>query len=169
MCSGAATIPRHVTVQHIKGIVNTLADSVSRLKAVGLYHDLNFQNIQPELGRPFEPLPSVKQATHTPIEIHKHFIKPNIETLAQNYTAAQIDQPKLSIENASPKDVLCLEQKLMSLPKLTPEKNNPATKEWYSAIMLSITCTATHMKITSKMPWASYTKKSLTSTVCSHL
>ena len=40
----ATTIPRHVRVHHIKGIANILADSVSRLRAVGLYHDLDFQN-----------------------------------------------------------------------------------------------------------------------------
>ena len=37
----AITIPRHVKLQHIKGIANILADSVSRLKAVGLNHDLH--------------------------------------------------------------------------------------------------------------------------------
>ena len=34
----AMTILRHVKVQHIKGIANILAESVSRLRAVGLYH-----------------------------------------------------------------------------------------------------------------------------------
>ena len=33
----ATTIPRCVKVQHIKGKANVLADSVSRLRAVGLY------------------------------------------------------------------------------------------------------------------------------------
>ena len=33
----ATTIPRHVKVLQIKGIANTLPDSVSRFKAVGLY------------------------------------------------------------------------------------------------------------------------------------
>ena len=37
----AATIPRCVKAQHIKEIPNVLADSVSRLRAAGLYHDLN--------------------------------------------------------------------------------------------------------------------------------
>ena len=36
-----AAIPRRVKVQHIKGIANILADPISRLKAVGLYHDID--------------------------------------------------------------------------------------------------------------------------------
>ena len=50
------TIPQFAKVQHIIGIANILADSVSRLKAVGLYHNLSFQNSQPELGTPFQPI-----------------------------------------------------------------------------------------------------------------
>ena len=46
--------PKRVKVQHIKGIANILVDSVSRFKAIGLYHDLDFQNSQPEIGTPFE-------------------------------------------------------------------------------------------------------------------
>ena len=61
-----ATTPRCVKMQHIKGIANIIADSVSRLKAVGLYHNLDFHHSQPELGAPFEPLIHVEQATHTP-------------------------------------------------------------------------------------------------------
>ena len=38
----AATIPRCIKLQHIKGTANILAHSVSILKAVGLYHDLDF-------------------------------------------------------------------------------------------------------------------------------
>ena len=53
----ATTIPRHVKLQHIKCIANILADSVSRLKAVGLYHDLDLQKNQADLGTAFEPLP----------------------------------------------------------------------------------------------------------------
>ena len=64
-------------------MTNIVADSFSRLKAVGLYHDLDFQNSQQELGTPFEPLPPVDQATHMPITVHKIFIKPDIETLAK--------------------------------------------------------------------------------------
>ena len=42
----ATTVPRHVKVLHIKGIAIILADFVSRLRAVGLYHDLNFKDSQ---------------------------------------------------------------------------------------------------------------------------
>ena len=49
----ATTIPRCVKLQNIKGTANILADSVSRLKAVGLYHNLDFQKSQPDLGTPF--------------------------------------------------------------------------------------------------------------------
>ena len=35
----------------------------------------------------------------------QNFIKPNIETLAQNNTATETDQPELSIENTSTEDV----------------------------------------------------------------
>ena len=52
----ATTIPRHVKVQHIKGIANILADSVSRLRAVGLYHNLDFKDNFQELKTPFESL-----------------------------------------------------------------------------------------------------------------
>ena len=89
-------------VQHIKDIANILADSVSRLKAVELYHDLDFQNSQLKLGTTFEPSSPVKHATHTPIEVHENFIKLNIETLAQNHTVAQIDQCKLSLRGMHP-------------------------------------------------------------------
>ena len=71
----AATIAQHIKVQHIKGIANILADSVSRLKAVGLYHDLDFQKSQPDLGTPFEPLPPAEQATHAPIVINEISLK----------------------------------------------------------------------------------------------
>ena len=51
----ATAIPRHIKVQHIKGIANALADSVSRLRAVGLYHDPNYNDHQQKLRSPFEP------------------------------------------------------------------------------------------------------------------
>ena len=75
----AAAIPRHIKAQHIKGMANTLADSVSRLRAVGLYHNLNFMDCQHEFSSPFEPLPPVDHATHTPTHINEFFIEPNIE------------------------------------------------------------------------------------------
>ena len=81
----ATTIPRYFKVQHIKEIANILAVSVSGLRAVGLYHDLeHIDNLQ-EFRKPFESLPPVEQSTHSPIDIHKIFIKPNIENLTQNY------------------------------------------------------------------------------------
>ena len=72
----ATTIPRHIKVEHIKGIVSILADSVSRLKAVGNYHDLNFQNSQPEPGTPLNHGPPMEQATHTPIIVHEFLLNP---------------------------------------------------------------------------------------------
>ena len=42
----AAANPRRIKVQHIKGIANVLADPVSRLRAVGLYHDLDLKDHQ---------------------------------------------------------------------------------------------------------------------------
>ena len=53
----ATTIPRHINVQHIKGIASILAESVPRIRAVGLYHDLDFKDGQQELSTPFESLP----------------------------------------------------------------------------------------------------------------
>ena len=37
----ATTIPRCIKLQNITGIANILADSLSRLKVVGLYHSLD--------------------------------------------------------------------------------------------------------------------------------
>ena len=108
-----------------------------RLRAVGLYHNPDFKDNLQEFRTPFEPLPPVEQATHTPIEVHKISIKPDIENLmqiydAQNYlTATQPEESQLSLDNASPKDIPKLEQMLMSLPELTPEKNSQTTKEWH--------------------------------------
>ena len=65
-----ATILRRVKVQHIKRIANVLADSVSRLRAVGLYHDIDLKDHQQEFSIPFEPLPPVKPVTHTPLEVN---------------------------------------------------------------------------------------------------
>ena len=42
----ATAIPRRVKVQHIKGIASVLGDSISRLGAVGLYHDIDFKDDQ---------------------------------------------------------------------------------------------------------------------------
>ena len=119
----AIAIPRHVKVQHIKGIANVLADSVSRLKAVGLYHEPDFNHHEQEFSTPFEPLPPVELVTHMPLEVNEIFISPNIEKLMPNYDAlnelptAQTDKAKLSIENTSLGDIPQLEQSLMSLPE----------------------------------------------------
>ena len=81
----AAAIPRRVMVQHIKGISNILAHSVSRLKAVDLYHDIDSSDHQQEFSTPFEPIPPVEPVTCTPIEVNEVFITPDIEGLAQMY------------------------------------------------------------------------------------
>ena len=48
-------IPRCVKVQHIQGIANILDDSVSRPRAIGLYHDSDSKDHQQEFSSPFEP------------------------------------------------------------------------------------------------------------------
>ena len=123
----AAAIPRHVEVQHIKGIANVLADSVSRLRAIGLYHDPNSKDLQQKCSSPFEPLPPVEQVIHMTIEVNEIFIESDIEKLKQKYDAlhdlltAQIGKAELSLENTSPADIQHLEQILMSLPEFTPD------------------------------------------------
>ena len=64
-------IHRHVKVEHIKGIANVLVDSVSRLRTIGLYHDLDSKDHQKEFSSPFEPLSHVEQATNMLIEANK--------------------------------------------------------------------------------------------------
>ena len=86
---------------------------------------LKMVNINPK--HLFEPIPSVEQSTHTPIEVQEIFIKPDKENLAQKYdtqktlTVTQMDKSKLSLENATPEEISHFEQKLMSLPELTLE------------------------------------------------
>ena len=98
------------------------------LKNLGLYHALDFMDHQQEFSAPFKPLPSVEPVTHMPLEVNEIFIAPNIEKLMQNYDAlndlptAQTDEAKLSLENTSPTDISQLEQNLMSLSELTPDK-----------------------------------------------
>ena len=79
-----AAIPRRVKVHHIKVIANVLADSVSRLRAVGLYHYPDSKDHQLEFNSPFVPLPPVEQVTHTSIEVNEIFIAPDIEKLTKN-------------------------------------------------------------------------------------
>ena len=115
--------------QHIKGIANVLADLVYRLKAVGLYHDIDSNNHQEEFSTPFEPLPHIEPVTLTPLEVNEAFTTPDIDRLMQTYDtlhdspAAQTgDNVKLSLENVSPADIQQLEENLMSLLELIPEK-----------------------------------------------
>ena len=125
----AASIPRRVEVQYIKGRANVLADLVSRLKAVGLYHDINSNDHQQEFNTPFEPSPPVEPVTHMLLGVNETFSTPDIERTVQSYDTlhdSTIPQPgddiKLSLENVSPTDILQLEENLMSLLELTPEK-----------------------------------------------
>ena len=53
----AKTIPRCVKVRHIKAVANILADSLSGIRAVGLYHELDFKHGQQKFRTPFKPLP----------------------------------------------------------------------------------------------------------------
>ena len=115
--------------QQIKGTANVLADSVSRLRAVGLYHDIDLKDCQQEFSTPSEPLPPVEPTSHMLLEVNEVFIAPNIEKLSQTddtlhelSTGQTIDDVKLSLENASPVGIPWLEQILMSLTELTSEK-----------------------------------------------
>ena len=122
----AAAITRKVKAQHIKGIANLLADSVSRLKAVGIYHDIDSNDWQQEFSKLFEPLPPVEPVTHILLEVNEVVITPDIKRLTQAYdilhdspTAQTGDDIKLSLENVSPADILQLGENLISLLELT--------------------------------------------------
>ena len=96
-------------MQYIKGIANILADSASRLRAVGLYHNLDFRDGEQELRTPFEPLPPVEQSTYMPIEGQDILIKSGTENLTQNYDkktlpVTQTEEFKLSISNSTAKN-----------------------------------------------------------------
>ena len=87
------------------------------------------KDYQQEFSTPFEPFSPVEPVNHTPLEVNEVFIAPDIERLMQTYdtfhdlhTALTNDDIKLSLENALPTDISHLEQKLMSLLELTPEK-----------------------------------------------
>ena len=54
-------IPICVKVKHMEGIANSLADSVSILRAVDLCHNLNSKDHQQEFSSPFETLPPIEQ------------------------------------------------------------------------------------------------------------
>ena len=64
-----------------------------------------------------------------PLEVNEVFIAPDIERLTQTYDTLQNspiaqtnEDTKLSLENAPPIDIPHLEQNLMSLLELIPEK-----------------------------------------------
>ena len=113
--------------QQIKGIASVLTDSVSRHRAVRLYHNLNSKDHQQIFCSPFEPLPPVEQETHMPVQVNEIFVTPEIEKQATSYDAlhdlptVQTDNAKLSLENALPTDILHLELNLMPLPEFVPE------------------------------------------------
>ena len=94
--------------QYIKGIANICADSVSRLKAVGIYHDIDSDDHQQEFSTPFEPLPTTEPVTHILLQVNEVIIMPDIERLTQTYDTLH-DPPteqignnvKLSLENVS--------------------------------------------------------------------
>ena len=73
-------------------------------------------------------MPPVEPATHMPKEGKEILIASNIENLIQNYDTlhdlptTQTDEARLSLENASPTDIPHLEQNLIFLPELTPDK-----------------------------------------------
>ena len=67
---------------------NVLADTVSRFRAVGLYHDLDLKDHQQEFSVLFESLPPVEPTTHIPLEINEvslHLILKNSCRLMMHY------------------------------------------------------------------------------------
>ena len=102
-------LPKHYInkLSYIKGTANILVDSVSRFKAVGIYHDIYSDEHQQEFSTPFEPLPPVEPVAHMPVEVNEVIIMPDIERLTQAYdtlhdppTKQTGDNVKLSLENA---------------------------------------------------------------------
>ena len=98
---------------------------------------------------PFDPLPPVEPATHMPLEMNEVFIALNNQKLIHTYdtlhklpTGQTNDSIKLSLENMSPADILQLEQNLMSILELTPEKviKLPQNDIFYKSIMQHIGC-----------------------------
>ena len=61
--------------------------TVSRLRALGLYQDLDSKDHQQEFSSPFEPLPPVEELTHMLVWVNEVFIAPDIEKSATNYDA----------------------------------------------------------------------------------
>ena len=120
------------------GIVSVLSDSVSKLRAVGSYHDIDLKGHQQEFSVPFEPLPPVEPATCMPLEMNEVFIVPNVEKLAQTYdtlhnvpTGQTNEYVKLSLENALHTDIPPLEY--FNVPaRINIRKSNTTTKEWHT-------------------------------------
>ena len=115
-------------LQHIKGIANILADSVSNLKTVGLYHDLDLQHSRPELSTPFRPLLHRTNNSHLNNSRQKSH-QTSAETLGEQFTVAQIDSPDTPLGDISAKDETHIEHKLTSLPKLDPQKSIQLQKD----------------------------------------
>ena len=61
--------------------------TVSRLRAVSLYHDIDLKDHQQEFSAPFEPLPTVEPTTHMPLEMNEVFIAFYVEKLVLTYDA----------------------------------------------------------------------------------
>ena len=99
---------------------------------------LILKTVSRERGTPFEPL--LSNLPIHPIEVWGIFIKPDVENVAQNYNTqntlpvTQTEESKLSLDNTSHEDIPHLEQKLMSLPELIPEKLIKLQNMTHSAI-----------------------------------
>ena len=120
----AATIPRHVKLQHIKGIANNL--SWFCLKTQGS-RTLPWLLLPEKPTRLWDTLWTLAPhwINNTFIVVHKILIENHVETLENQVTASQADYPNLPLEDIAPEDAPHLEQKLMSLPELTPDKITP--------------------------------------------
>ena len=110
-------------------MANVLADSVSRLRAVSLYHDFDVKHHQQEFSVPFEPLSPVEPMNicHSRwMKFSLHLILKDSHRYMMQYMTYPLDQTnddvKLSLENVSPTDTAQLEQNLISLLELTSEK-----------------------------------------------
>ena len=110
---------------------------------------------------------TVEPVTNVPLEVNKIFIAPNVDKLMQNYNAlhdlptAQTDKAKLSLQNVSPTYIPQLEQNLMSLPELTPDKVTKLQKSLYILKKKKKTYYNTYIAVnvtTSQMSQASYIK-----------
>ena len=62
------------------------ADSVSMLKEIGLYHDIDLKDHHQEFSTPFESLPPIEPVTHMPVEVNEVFIASDIERFITQLT-----------------------------------------------------------------------------------